>query len=289
MASSAPSLLAAAEASPALPWKFCTFTKALQHLAYDDLAERIAAIGFDGVELPVRPGGHIGPEAAEEELPKMVEALKKQGLKITVMTSGINEVSKKQRTEAVLKTAAGLGIERFRMSYYKYDLRKPIPAQVREFRARFDDLVALARELGIKPIYQNHSGRNTFGAPVWDLHELLRNHDPAHVGMAFDIAHATIEGAKCWPLHWALVRPWIDTVYIKEPHWGDDQKPKMAPLGTGAVDRAFYQTLKKSGFTGPISLHVEYFDHKDPATEPAFLEATRKDFATLKGSLGLPR
>jgi len=268
-----------------LPWKFCTFTKSLQHLGYDELAEKIAAIGFDGIEAPIRPGGHIEPAAVEDELPKMAEALKKCGLEITVMTSGINEVSEEQRTEAALKTAADLGIERFRMAYYKYNLAEPIPPQLDEMRPKLKDLVALSSEIGIKPVYQNHSGKNYVGAPVWDLQELIKDMDPAEVGIAFDIGHATIEGSKCWPLHWAVAKPWIDTVYVKEPHWGENQRPKVGPLGEGGVDKGFYQTLKSSDFAGPISLHVEYFNHRDPSNEPAFLEAVATDFATLKGFL----
>lgn len=270
-------------------FRFCTFTKSLQHLDYETLADKIAALGFDGIEAPIRPGGHIEPAQVEDELPKMVEALKKRGLEITVLTSGINEVSEEQRTEAVLRTAAGLGIERFRMSYYKYDLKQPILPQVDEFRPRLRDLIAAAKEIGIKPVYQNHSGKDYFGAPVWDLANLMSEFDPAEVGIAFDIGHATTEGSKCWPLHWAVCGDHLDTVYVKEPHWTEPGKPpKVGPLGEGGIDKGFYQTLLKSDFSGPISLHVEYFDHKDPSLEKPFLEATEKDFATLKGLLQLP-
>lgn len=265
---------------------FCTFTKSLQHLDYDALAERIAALGFDGIEAPVRPKGHIEPAKVEEELPKMVEALRKRDLEITVLTTGINEVSDEQRTEALLRTAADLGIERFRMAYYKYDLGKPIFPQVDEFRPKLRDLVEAAREIGIKPIYQNHSGRNYFGATVWDLAETLQDFDPDDVGIAFDIGHATTEGSKCWPLHWAVCRRHVDTVYVKEPHWKEPGKPpRVGPLGEGGVDRGFYETLRKSDFRGPISLHVEYFDHRDPSQEAAFLAAVEKDFARLRSFL----
>lgn len=279
-------LAAAAGGKSSDRFKFCTFTKSLQHLDYDALAEKIAALGFDGIEAPVRPGGHIEPGVVEDELPKMVEALKKRGLEITVLTSGINEVSKEQRTEAVLKTAADLGIERFRMAYYKYDLAKPIFPQVDEFKPMLRDLVAAAKEIGIKPVYQNHSGKNYFGATVWDLAETLQEFDPADIGIAFDIGHATTEGSKCWPLHWACCASHLDTVYVKEPHWTEPGKPpKVGPLGEGGIDQGFYQTLLKSDFSGPISLHVEYFNHKDPDQEGPFLEATKTDFATLKGFL----
>ncbi|NNE90421.1 MAG: sugar phosphate isomerase/epimerase, partial [Verrucomicrobiales bacterium] len=229
----------------------------------------------------VRPGGHVEPERVEDDLPKMVESLKKQNLKLTVMTSGINEVSDAQRTEAVLKTAAGLGVERFRMSYYKYDLKKPIRPQLDEVRPKLKELVTLCKEVGIKPVYQNHSGRNYVGGPIWDLENLFSDYDPADVGNAFDVGHATVEGAKAWPLNFALIRPYIDTVYIKDPGWVDN-KLKWGALGDGSLDRGFFNTLKASQFTGPISLHVEYLGHKDPKIVPTVIKAIGENFATLK-------
>ncbi len=268
----------------ALPWEFCTFTKALQHLSYDEVSEVIAEIGFDGVESAVRPKGHVEPERVAEDLPKMVESLKKHDLKLTVMTTAINGVSKEQHSEIVLKTAADLGVKRFRMGYYKYDLKRPIRKQLDEFRPRLRDLIAMTKELGIKPIYQNHSGKNYFGAPVWDMAEVFEEHDPAHIGAAFDIGHATIEGAKAWPLHFAVIRPYLDTVYVKEPAWVDN-KIRMGPVGEGAVDKGFYKLLKKSKFAGPISLHVEHLGHKDPNMVPTVIKAIREEFGTLKSLL----
>lgn len=265
-------------------FQFCTFTKPLQHLSYEEMAAAIAAMGFDGIEGPVRPGGHVLPERVEEDLPAMVGALKAQGLELTLMTSAINEVSGEQYTEKVLRTAAGLGVKRFRMGYYKYDLAKPIAPQIDEFRPRIKDLVALTKELGIKPVYQNHSGKNYFGGPIWDLAAVLDEFDPSEIGVAFDIGHATIEGAKAWPLNFARVQPYVDTVYVKEPNWKDN-KPGWGPVGEGAVDKSFFEILKKSDFSGPVSLHVEYLGHNDPAIVPAVLKAIENEFATLKGLL----
>jgi sugar phosphate isomerase/epimerase len=262
-------------------FEFCTFTKPLQHLPYPEMAKTIAAMGFDGIEGAVRPKGHVVPERVEEDLPKLAEALKAEGLSFTVMTSAINEVSAEQMTEKVLRTAAAAGVKRYRMGYYKYDLGKPIRPQLDEFRPRLKDLVALSRELGIKPIYQNHSGKDYFGGPVWDLCEVLADFDPAHVGIAFDIGHATVEGGKAWPLHFATARPHLDTVYIKEPSWQNNTLG-WGPLGEGAVDKGFYKLLKDGDFKGPVSLHVEYLGHDDPAMVPTVLKAIGKDFATLK-------
>lgn len=263
---------------------YCTFTKPLQHLGYEEMAETIAAMGFDGIEAPVRPGGHVVPEKVEDDLPAMVDALKANGLALTVLTSGINAVDEEQRTEVVLKTAADLGVKRFRMAYYKYDLDKPIAPQVDEFRPMLKDLVALCDELGIKPVYQNHSGKNYFGGPIWDLAEVFDDYTPEQIGVAFDIGHATVEGAKAWPLNFARVQPYVDTVYVKEPRWEDNQLG-WGPVGEGCVDQSFFAQLKKSDFDGPVSLHVEYLGHDDPDKVPTILKAIEKDFATLQGLL----
>lgn len=264
--------------------EFCTFTKALQPLSYEETAKSIAALGFEGIEGAVRPGGHVVPERVEEDLPKMVGALKAEGLALTVMTTAINEVSAEQHSEKLLRTAAALGVKRFRMGYYKYDLKRPVRPQLDEFRPRLRELVALCRGLGIKPVYQNHSGKDYFGAPVWDLVEVLSEFDPKDVGIAFDIGHATVEGAKAWPLHFAVARPYLDTVYVKEPSW-QDNKLGWGPVGEGAVDKGFYQLLRESGFDGPVSLHVEYLGHGDAAIVPTVLKAIEKDFATLRSLL----
>mgnify|MGYP002525479526 CR=1 FL=1 len=114
-------------------------------------------MGFDGIEAAVREGGHVLPEHAEEELPRLVEALKKNGLAVTIMASSINSV-RQPLTEKVLRTAAGLGIKRYRLAYLRYDLAKPIRPQIASHRAQLKDLAEMNRDLGISGVYQNHAG-----------------------------------------------------------------------------------------------------------------------------------
>ena len=58
--------------------ELCVFTKPFNSLSFDELADRIAELGFNGIEAPIRRGGHIETEAIADELPKLVEALKKR-------------------------------------------------------------------------------------------------------------------------------------------------------------------------------------------------------------------
>jgi sugar phosphate isomerase/epimerase len=222
-----------------------------------------------------------------DELPKYIEALKKQGLEMTIMTSGINEVSKEQRTEEVLRTAAKLGVKRFRMNYYKYDLKQPIWDQLQAVRPKIKDLVALCKEIGIQPMFQNHSGQDYFGAPVWDIFSIMREYPAQDFSFAFDILHATCEGGKSWPLEFNLVRDHIGAAYFKDFKW-EGRKLVTCPLGEGQVDPKYGQMLMKTGYSGPISLHLEYLEGnpKDAAVLKGFREAHVRDFATLKGWLG---
>ena len=262
----------------------CVFTKPFQSLSYDELADRIAEMGFDGIEATVRKGGHIEPARVPDELPKMVDALKKRNLEITIMASSINRVDQ-PHAEATLRTAARLGIRRYRMAYYRYDLTKPILAQLDELRPAVKDLAALNRELGIAAVYQNHAGDRYVGAPLWDLHALVKDYPVDQIGVAFDIRHATVEGGQCWPIQLKLILPHINAVCVKDFR-REGRKVVNVPLGEGRIDpRRFFAMLREADYRGPISLHEEYLNHRDPALVPKHLAAIRRDIKTLRSWL----
>jgi sugar phosphate isomerase/epimerase len=285
----APSLVtSAAEASGARRNKLCAFTKHLQGLSFDQIADIAAEVGLDGIEAPIRPKGHVEPERVTEDLPKLAEALKKRGLEITIMTSGINQVSKEQNTEQVLRTAKALGVERYRLLYFKYDLQKPILPQIEKWRPLIKDLVQMSTEIGIQPLIQNHSGRDYFAAPIWDAFSIMKDYEPARFGFAFDIYHATVEGGLSWPLEMALIGEHLQCAYFKDVKWIGPGKAEGVPLGSGQASPDYAKALLKRKFTGPVSLHTEYMkgDTKDPAFVKDSIAAYKRDLAVLKEWMG---
>lgn len=274
---SSPTAFAAPAAGKKLPWKICAFTKPLQFLSYDDVADFMAELGFDGIEAAVRPGGHVLPERVEEDLPKLVEALKRRGLELTILTSGINRATQ-PHAEIVLRTAAKLGIKRYRMLWLQYDLQRPIPPQLDALRPGLKELVALNREVGISGLYQNHAGPDLVGAGLWDIYDLIKDLAPQELGLAYDIRHAQVEGGLSWPTHFNLVQSHVGAVCVKDFAW-DNGKAKNMALGKGQVDAKILQMVKAAKFSGPISLHVEYGDSS--RDRKFFAEAFRQDFATL--------
>lgn len=262
--------------------KICAFIKFVQSLSYDQLAETIAELGFDGIEATIRDRGQILPANVEEELPKLVDALKKHGLEINVMASSVNSIDQ-PHTEKVLRTAAGLGIKRYRLKGYSYDLNRSIDEQLDQLRPVVKDLIDMGRDLGISAVYQNHSGNKSVGAAIWDLDRLFENYPANEFGVAFDIRHATVEGGLCWPIHFGLMKPHLAAVYVKDFRWNGN-KPENVPLGTGRVNKSFFPMIAKAGFTGPISLHVEYLGKSGTQENIA---ALKNDLKTLRQLLSV--
>lgn len=254
----------------------CCFIKFVQSLSYDEMAQRLAEIGFDGIESTVRAKGHVLPERVKEDLPKQLEAVKRAGMDITIMTTDVVQVDQPY-TEDVLRTGAALGIKKYRMGFWRYDPDRGVMEQLDELRPKVKELAALNRELGLTAVYQNHCGKKYVGAPIWDLHYLLQDVDPQDIGMAFDLRHATIEGGLSWPLQYDIMKPHLGALFVKDFVWGE-KKEQHVPLGEGRVDKTFYKKHLAEGPNVPISLHVEYLKQGDAEEN---LAAIRRDYNTL--------
>jgi sugar phosphate isomerase/epimerase len=268
--------VAAAAESTGGPNPICAFIKFIQSFSYDELANAIAELGFDGIEATVRRSGYIEPAKAPDELPKLVDALNRRNLKVTMITTDVRQADD-PLTEPVLRTAAALGIPMYRMGYYSYDLSRPVMPQLEALAKPVAELAALNRELGIQAVYQNHAGPESVGACVWDFYSLIKNLPQQEIALAFDICHATVEAGRSWPTVYNAMLPRIATVYVKDFKW-DGHHDQHVPLGTGRVDRQFFRQLKADKFAGPISLHVEYLGNGSAAENIA---ALRRDLATL--------
>ena len=266
---------------PADGYMFCAFVKFIQKLSYQRLAETVAELGFDGIEATVREGGHVLPERVQDDLPKLVEALREHNLEIGLMASSVNHLDQPY-TEKVLRTASQLGIKRYRMKYFRYDLNRPVIQQINQIHAQVKDLVALHHELGLQGVYQNHAGANVFGCAIWDLYQVVKDFSLTDLAIAFDIRHATVEGGLAWPVHFNLAEPYLGSVFLKDFVWEKQSSKwriKNVPFGSGQVDPAFARQLRQSGFQGPVSIHVEYLHEEDTAANVA---ALKRDLATAR-------
>ena len=264
-------------------WKIIAFSKPFVHLNVEDTADLVADVGWDGIECPVRRAStHVQPERVEEDLPKMVAALKRRGRVVSMITTDIADVT--PIAERILRTAAALGIRTYRLGPIRYAADRSIPAQLADIKARLRDLAQLNRTVGITGGIQNHSGRDYFAAPVWDAVQAIQGIE-RDIGIAFDIGHATLEGGLSWPIQVRLAEPSFTVVYVKDFRWEKREAgwaSVWVPLGEGMVDRKFFATLAASKYSGPICQHHEYDLGKTPAENVAHF---KRDLQTLRGWL----
>lgn len=254
------SLLSGFNANKKSPLKIHIFSKHLQFLNYQDMAEAAAEIGFDGVDLAVRPGGHVVPERVENDLPKAVEALEKVDFAPFMMTTAVQDPNSPIDRQ-VLEIAARLGIKYYRMDYFHYLEGKSIPASIQQFQQQVKALSQLNKELGLIGCYQNHAG-NLVGASIWELWDLLQMADEQHMGAQYDIRHAVVEGGLSWKNGLRLIQPHIKSLAIKDFKWAKkngEWDVQNTPIGEGMVDfKTYFQLLKQYQIQVPVSLHLEY-------------------------------
>jgi sugar phosphate isomerase/epimerase len=258
----------------------CIFSKHLQFLPdYQSMAEVAAEIGFDGVDLTVRPGGHVRPEDVEKDLPLAVESIKSVGLKVPMIVTQLT-ASDDPYAELIVKSARALNISFYRMGYMRYDDKIGVERSLSQIRSKIVGLIELNKKYKMNAAYQNHAG-DRVGGPVWDLWLLMKDFDPQWISCQYDVRHATVEGAYSWPLAMELLFPYIKTTAIKDYYWIKDKnkwKIQNCPLGEGMVDfETYFQHYKRAGITGPVSLHIEY-DHYDEADS---LEVKRQKTITV--------
>lgn len=278
--------------SAADPLTINLFSKHLQFLGYDEMAEACVASGLDGVDLSVRPGGHVLPENVERDLPLAAMAVEKAGLGLPMMTTAITD-PEDPVTEKILRIASDLGIRYYRMGYLRYDQELGIEKSLDIFKRKFSKLAILNEKYGIHGAYQNHAG-NRFGGPVWDIWQVIQELDPRWTGCQYDIRHAIVEGAQSWTLGFDLLKEHIRCMAIKDFHWSDEDgrwRIKNVPMGEGMVDfKAYFGLVKEHNISGPMSLHIEYplYPDEDMATrdkKSAAIKTIQHDVQALRGML----
>lgn len=259
----------------------CVFSKHLQFLNYDNLADTCKEVGLDGVDLTVREGGHVLPANVAADLPRAVEAIRKRGLEVPMITTRLADGADAD-ARPIFEAMAKLEIPYARIGGKMYAKTGGIMDQVDAYADSVRGLAKLAEEFGITLGYHNHSGPGNLGAPLWDLHRLYEMVGSDHLGSNLDAGHATVEGAYgAWETNVRLIAPYTKMMAVKDFVW-DGDKPRWVPLGKGIVDTvAILKIMREAGFAGPISLHFEY----KVSSDDAMIEEVRNAVPVLRECL----
>lgn len=266
---------AAAPSRPVL----CIFSKHMAQFDWAQLGAKARAVGFDGVDLTVRPKGHVLPERVAEDLPRAVERIRAHGLSVPMITTDLKNAAD-PAARPTFEAMKKLGIPLYKPGYWRYAKGRPVLQSLAESRQQFLGLLALGKEYGVTAGLHNHSG-DYVGCALWDHREILAGSDARDAGYYYDPGHATIEGGLAgWRVSLDMVAPRLKMVAMKDFFWQKSDKgwrPVWCPLGEGMVDwKSMFAGFARAGFAGPITLHVEYHAADELAAIARDLEFMKK-------------
>lgn len=242
------------------PLKIHLFSKHLQFLEIKEAGVMAAELGFDGLDLTVRPKGHVLPENVETELPKAIQAIKDGGSSCIMMTTAISDIDSPHDLN-IIKTAAQQGIQYYRANWFKYHKDMSMEESIGIYQRKVKQLGKANKKYNIIGCYQNHAGTK-IGASYWEIQQLLEKVNPEYFGTQYDIRHATVDSGLSWSNGLQLLKDSIKTIVLKDFKWGKVNgkwKVVNVPIGEGMVDfDTYFKLLKSYGLQPPTSLHLEY-------------------------------
>lgn len=277
--------------------RYLMFSKHLQTMSVLDAGKTIKGLGFDGVELTVRQGGHVVPETAGEDLPLAVETLREVGLDVPAIVVEVHN-RREEHSDAVCRAAGRVGATVLRTSSHRYRKFGTIREQIAEAKRDAKDLEALGQEHGVRLCIHCHSG-DFLSAQGAVLSEILSETDPRFVGVSLDVGHLTVEGGKSgWRQSIDLLQGHAGIVAVKSFGWFQESDPesggrqwnaKLVPLAEGNVRwKAAFGLLRQTGWDADgqalVSIHSEYQGRGSwrDLDVPELIAQTREDFAYLR-------
>ena len=266
----------------------------------DETFDYLGEYGYDGVELRCRynpevdnspPGrsfwgahlSDVSPDNVVEKAPQIQAAVKRSGVQVFALAPNFTY----QDTEVIHKLFKGaLAINPdtpplIRIGAPRHDRTKPYMPQFADARAGFASLTELAREYGVKVIYEIHVG--TVAVSAARTSELLRDLDPNHIGAIYDVPNMIRVGIEDTRMGLELLGPYVAHCHIGNaiPVSGErDETGAMqwqwafSDLREGVANiPQVVEDLKVVGYQGAVSL--EEFgpgdDHEKVKEQGAYL------------------
>ncbi len=259
------------------------FSKMLGSLSVSEAGDRIAEIGFDGVDLTVRPGGHVLPENVAVDLPEAVKILEGKGLSVPMITTNI-VAADEPYTEPILAAAAECRIPQLKLGYWQYKQFGELRTLINRVRRELAALEKLCEKHDVCVNIHSHSG-NYLSASAGVVSILLEERNPQYIGAYLDPGHMTVEGGLGgWRIGIDLLSQHVNLVAVKDFAWISERKKEWrrshAPLDQGIVRWAeVFTCLGQIGFDGTVSLHSEY----GGLSVEELLSQTQEDFDYIRG------
>lgn len=241
------------------------FTKLFGSRGLDEIGPTVADLGFDGVDLLIRPGFSVTPDEADR-LPRVVADLRALGLDVPMATTDLTDPANFP-TAKVFGACAEAGVGLIRLGYWNYDGSRPYDGIRDQARRDLDELERLAASYGIALAIQLHGGTIHSSGALTRV--LLEGRDPAAVSAYPDPGNQVVQdGREDWRLTFDVLRPWLRCVGVKNGGWfaGTPQdrgarawQSDWLGLADGMVPwPEILDHLRTTGYDGLLSFHSHY-------------------------------
>ena len=256
----------------------------------DETFDMLARHGYDGIELrcrynpddpnaePANWGRHlsdVSPDNIVEKAPQIRAASQRSGVTVAALAPNFT-YDQTDTIEKIFKGALAINPDNpplIRIGAQRHDRTKPYHPQFLDARAGFARLAEMAREHGVKAIYEIHVG--TVAVSASRTVELLRDLDPNDVGAIFDVPNMIRVGLEDSKMGLEILGPYLAHCHIgngtpvqtERDDTGQMQwKWDFSDLRDGMANiPQIVQDLKDVGYQGYISL--EEFGPTDDETK----------------------
>jgi len=266
-------------------------------LSVEQLGEKVIDLGYDGIDICIRPGHPIHVDNAIDTLPKAVRIWESQNLFCPLATAAIDIIDPKSpNTEKLYAACSKAGIPRLKIGFFRFNEGDDYWQILDAARADLDGFAALGEKFGVQTCYQIHSGQ-CIGSNCAGLMHLIRGFDPKYVGAYPDFGHLLLDGEDL-DMGLSMVREHLSVAGIKDAYYApqpDGHEPPFIPrfvkVGDGGVNwKHALGALHNLGFDGPLSVHTEYdFDESiirnvgfADTSPPNLEQSAREDAAYLR-------
>lgn len=240
-------------------------SKFFNTLPIAELGAKAMELGYDGIDVCVRPGHPVTPENALTELPKAVGLWQSRGLCCPMATAPVTFVDPMtEEAERMYAGCAAAGVPRLKLGFFRFNDGDDYWQRVDESRRALEKFAQLSEQHGVQTVYQVHSGQ-CLGSNCAGVMHLLRGFDPKWLGAYPDTGHMLLDGEDD-AMGLAMIRDYLsivaikDAAYVAQPPGSEPaQLPCFVPVGKGAVNwRRALGALKRLGYDGAFSVHTEY-------------------------------
>src|SRR5205814_6386756 len=98
--------------------QFMMFSKHLQSLPLPAAARAVRELGFEGLDLTVRPGGSVEPDQVRDRLPAAIAMCRDAGLAVPLLTTSITVSD--PAAAATFDAAAQNDVREIKLGYWQY-------------------------------------------------------------------------------------------------------------------------------------------------------------------------